>query len=202
MTNPSTSTVDVTTTAEDDTEGAEARALSNPPAQWMIEGDEWCGIDTPIGPMLLAGNDEVLHHVFLPNATEELSPRLDPAREGRPAAVAAAAEQIEEYFSGERLAFDLPLDPVGTAFQRSVWFALDEIPYGETASYGAIAARVGKPSAFRAVGATNGRNPIPLVLPCHRVIGASGKLVGYGGGLELKEALLAHERTVLAERGA
>ncbi|MGO9557735.1 MAG: methylated-DNA--[protein]-cysteine S-methyltransferase [Acidimicrobiales bacterium] len=175
------------------------RALTK---DWMVEGDQWWAIDTPVGRMLLAGNEDVLHHLFLPNETEARFDSLDEAREGRPAAVAAAELQVKEYFAGERLRFELPLDPQGTEFQRSVWFALDEIGYGETATYGEIAARVGKPTAFRAVGMTNGRNPIPLVLPCHRVIGSSGKLVGYGGGLALKQELLEHEARVLKERGA
>jgi methylated-DNA-[protein]-cysteine S-methyltransferase len=167
---------------------------------FMVDGDEWWHVDTPFGTMLLSGNDEVLHHVLLPNATESAQPGLDDEREGRPGAVAETERQMKEYFGGERLGFELPLDPCGTAFQRSVWFALGEIPYGETTTYGQIAAKVGKPTAFRAVGATNGRNPLPLVLPCHRVIGSNGKLVGFGGGLELKGQLLAHERAVLASR--
>lgn len=164
---------------------------------WMLEGDEWRALETPVGPMLLAGNDDSLHNVFLPNAAGELAETIDPAREGLPRAVAKAERQLGEYFSGERREFDLPLDPQGTDFQRAVWLALGEIPYGETATYGDVAARVGKPTAYRAVGATNGRNPLPVVLPCHRVIGANGKLVGYGGGLELKQQLLDHERRVL-----
>ncbi len=169
---------------------------------WMVDGDEWWAIETPVGRMLLAGNDEVLHQVFLPNATVEVSETLDDDREGRPGAVAETERQVKEYFAGERLSFDLPLDPVGTEFQRSVWLALGDIAYGETATYGQIAARVGRPTAFRAVGATNGRNPLPLVLPCHRVIGSNGKLVGFGGGLELKQELLDHEKRVLRERAA
>ncbi|MHB8245950.1 MAG: methylated-DNA--[protein]-cysteine S-methyltransferase [Acidimicrobiales bacterium] len=168
----------------------------------MTEGDEWRFIDTPFGRMLLCGNDDTVHQLLLPNATDEISKKLDPGREGCPRAVAAAARQLEEYFAGERLSFDLALDPKGTEFQRAVWFALAEIPFGHTVSYGAIAARVGRPTAFRAVGMTNGRNPLPLVLPCHRVIGSSGKLVGYGGGLDLKERLLGYERRVLDERSS
>jgi methylated-DNA-[protein]-cysteine S-methyltransferase len=166
---------------------------------WMLDGDEWWLMVTPFGRMVAAGNDEALHQVYLPNATEELYETLEDEREGRPEAVAETERQVKEYFAGERRRFDVPLDPKGTDFQRAVWFALAEIPYGETASYGEIAERVGKPTAFRAVGAANGRNPIPLILPCHRVIGSSGKLVGYGGGLELKGELLAHERRVRAK---
>lgn len=163
-----------------------------------VPGDRWWLVETPVGEMLLAGNDEVLHHLFLPNETERARVGLDPDLEGRPRAVAEAERQIGEYFAGRRTLFDLPLDPIGTEFQRSVWFALAEIPFAETVSYGEIARRVGRPAAVRAVGAANGRNPLPLVLACHRVIGSNGRLVGYGGGLELKEQLLAHERAVRA----
>ena len=105
----------------------------------------------------------------------------------------AAAEQLEAYFAGKRTAFSLPLRPAGTAFQLSVWQALTEIPYGETRSYGEIAAAVGNPKAARAVGMANNRNPISILIPCHRVIGSTGKMVGYGGGLEKKLFLLELE---------
>ncbi len=175
--------------------------MSRDTTSWMVEGDEWWVVDTPYGEMLLAGSEDELHHVLLPNATEEVRETLEDEREGRPGAVAEAEQQMKEYFAGERLQFELPLDPRGTPFQRSVWFALGQIPYGETSTYGQVAARVGHPTAFRAVGATNARNPLPIVLPCHRVIGSNGKLVGFGGGIALKEQLLAHERGVLAGRG-
>ena len=103
--------------------------------------------------------------------------------------------QLREYFGGHRAQFDLPLAPEGTAFQRTVWRHLQDIPYGETISYGELAKRVGNPKASRAVGAANGQNPIPIVIPCHRVIGSNGKLTGFGGGLPTKEALLAIEKT-------
>ncbi len=109
--------------------------------------------------------------------------------------------RLAAWFAGERTGFDLPLRPRGTPFQRDVWEALREIPYGETRSYGQIAARLRAPSAVRAVGAANGRNPLAIIVPCHRVIGASGALTGYAGGLERKRWLLAHEREVLARRG-
>jgi methylated-DNA-[protein]-cysteine S-methyltransferase len=107
--------------------------------------------------------------------------------------LAAAARQLEEYFAGERTAFELPLDLEGTRFQRAAWLALAEIPYGETVSYGEQARRLGRPHAVRAVGAANGRNPVPIVLPCHRVVGSDGSLTGFGGGLDVKRALLDHE---------
>ena len=106
----------------------------------------------------------------------------------------AAATQLEEYFAGTRRVFDLPLDLRGTPFQVRTWTALAEIPYGTTVSYGEQARRLGVPRAVRAVGAANGSTPLPIVLPCHRVIGASGALTGYGGGLDMKRWLLAHER--------
>jgi methylated-DNA-[protein]-cysteine S-methyltransferase len=101
--------------------------------------------------------------------------------------------QLREYFAGQRTRFDLPLHPAGTAFQRDVWSELQRIPYGETISYGELARRVGHPAAARAVGAANGANPIPIVIPCHRVIGANGKLTGFGGGIPVKQKLLALE---------
>lgn len=113
--------------------------------------------------------------------------------------LAEAISQLEEYFEGRRTHFDLPLAPQGTAFQHTVWEALLGIPYGDTISYGELAARVGQPRAARAVGMANGRNPISIIIPCHRVIGASGKLTGYGGGLPRKEALLAFEEAVLRQ---
>jgi len=113
--------------------------------------------------------------------------------------LAAAALQLEEYFGGRRRTFTLPLDPVGTEFQKACWRVLAEIPYGETISYGQQAARVGKPKAARAVGAANGRNPLSIVVPCHRVVAADGALTGFGGGLETKRWLLEHEQRVLGE---
>ena len=105
--------------------------------------------------------------------------------------------QLRSYFAGEREEFDLPLAPEGTPFQQEVWRRLCEIPYGETISYGELARRIGNPQASRAVGLANGSNPIPIVIPCHRVIGSNGKLTGYGGGLPIKEKLLALERKQL-----
>ena len=110
------------------------------------------------------------------------------------AAFGDVVSQLGEYFEGRRRQFDLPLAPAGTPFQQRVWSALLDIPYGETISYGELASRIGQKSASRAVGLANGSNPLPIVIPCHRVIGANGKLTGYGGGLPIKERLLAHER--------
>ena len=111
-------------------------------------------------------------------------------------------EQLGQYFAGDRLDFDLPLAVAGTPFQQRVWAALREIPYGETESYGELANRIGSPGAPRAVGLANGRNPIGIIVPCHRVIGASGSLTGYGGGIERKRQLLDMEREVLWRRAA
>jgi methylated-DNA-[protein]-cysteine S-methyltransferase len=110
-------------------------------------------------------------------------------------AVADVAEQLQEYFRGERRTFDLPLAPRGTEFQMDVWRALQRIPYGETRSYSGIAREIGRPAAVRAVGAANGANPIPIVIPCHRVVGSNGSLTGFGGGIETKRWLLALEST-------
>jgi len=115
------------------------------------------------------------------------------ADDGTTIVLAEAARQLDEYFAGERRTFDLPLAPRGTPFQQRVWSALRDMPYGATTSYGALALRLGDPNATRAVGAANGRNPISIIVPCHRVIGASGSLTGFGGGLERKRWLLEHE---------
>ena len=114
--------------------------------------------------------------------------------DGDAAALDAAADQLREYFAGERATFDLPLNPDGNAFERRVWAELARIPYGDTASYAEIARRIGRPGAARAVGRANARNPIAIVVPCHRVIGSDGSLTGYAGGLDAKRALLALER--------
>ena len=109
---------------------------------------------------------------------------------------APAVDQLTEYFAGERTTFDLPLDPVGTEFQVAAWRALGEIPYGETRTYGEQAAGIGRPTAVRAIGAANGKNPLSIVLPCHRVVGADGSLTGFAGGLDAKRFLLTHEQSV------
>lgn len=144
---------------------------------------------TPLGTMRMTTDGETILALGFdcPVVVPEALPQ--PAR----AIAAALSAWLDRYFSGARPAIDLPLAPRGTSFQREVWRALQRIPYGETASYGEIAARVGRPSAMRAVGAANGRNPIAILIPCHRVIGADGTLTGYAGGLDRKRALLALE---------
>jgi methylated-DNA-[protein]-cysteine S-methyltransferase len=162
----------------------------------LDDRDEWTVTATPVGDMMIVGDDDSVHHIHLPGSFD--AGRFAPDRAGSPAAVHEAVAQIAAYFAHNLREFSLPLDPRGTQFQRRVWFALADIPYGETESYGELAARVGNPKACRAVGLANGRNPVPLVLPCHRVIGADGSLTGYGGGLTLKQSLLDHERAVRA----
>jgi methylated-DNA-[protein]-cysteine S-methyltransferase len=146
-------------------------------------------VDSPLGPLLLTGDGEGLtglytdQHGRLPT---ELGPRVDEE-------FAEARTQLEEYFAGERDDFDLPLTAPGTAFQRAVWQALREIPYGCTMSYREVAEQVGNPKAVRAVGSANSRNPISIIVPCHRVVGSDGKLIGYAGGFSAKRWLLDHE---------
>jgi methylated-DNA-[protein]-cysteine S-methyltransferase len=151
----------------------------------------YCYLDTPIGELLLAGEDGALAMIGFPKGSMRRDPETDWIYNEKP--LAKARQQLEEYFAGTRKEFDLPLRIKGTEFQVSVLNALQEIPYGKTASYGEIARRIGRPKAVRAVGAANGRNPIPIVVPCHRVIGSSGDLTGFGGGLDTKAALLRLE---------
>jgi methylated-DNA-[protein]-cysteine S-methyltransferase len=153
-------------------------------------------VASPIGELLLVGGEEGLRGLFM--QPHRHGPAVGPGWRRDPGALAGATSQLEEYFAGERTQFELPLAPHGTPFQQDVWALLCEIPFGETTSYGALATRLGRPDRARAVGAANGRNPISIVVPCHRVIGAGGALVGYGGGLERKRALLAHEAEVKA----
>jgi methylated-DNA-[protein]-cysteine S-methyltransferase len=142
---------------------------------------------SPVGSLVLCADGDRLVGVHLPDRPAPAGPR------GRSMVLQRTAEQLAEYFAGERREFDLPLAPVGTEFQVAVWRQLARIPFGVTCSYGELAREVGRPSASRAVGAANGRNPIAIILPCHRVIGASGELTGYGGGLPMKRWLLDHE---------
>ncbi len=151
-------------------------------------------MQTPIGVLRLVGDEGRIERIDLPNrASEPPESSWAPSNGALPAALDEARRQIGQYFAGERRDFDLPLSADGTDFQRQVWAELERIPYGSTVSYGEIAERIGRPTASRAVGAANGRNPLPVVVPCHRVVGASGRLVGYGGGLDVKQALLELE---------
>jgi methylated-DNA-[protein]-cysteine S-methyltransferase len=149
-------------------------------------------MDSPVGTVTVAGDGTVITHLRMTDQTYEPSDR-DQWRHD-PSAFPEAVRQLQAYFAGELTRFDLPLRMEGTEFQRQVWGALVEIPYGETASYGEIAGRIGKPGAARAVGLANGHNPVGIIVPCHRVIGANGSLTGYGGGLDRKQTLLQLEK--------
>ena len=142
--------------------------------------------DTPVGPMALEGTEDALTALYLPNTP------VEPVGAETPL-LARGRGELLEYLVGKRRTFDLPLKPQGTPFQQKVWSALADIPYGQTITYGELARRVGCPKGSRAVGQANHRNPLPILLPCHRVVGANGTLTGYGGGLELKEWLLRLE---------
>jgi methylated-DNA-[protein]-cysteine S-methyltransferase len=149
----------------------------------------YCFLDSPIGPLLLAGDREAIRYIKFPRQGSVRDPEPE-WQEGSIGALREAVKQLRQYFAGRRTEFDLPVSPEGTPFQCAVWEQLRKIPYGETISYGELARRVGNPQASRAVGAANGANPIPIVIPCHRVIGSTGKLIGFGGGLPIKKALL------------
>lgn len=149
-------------------------------------------IDTPIGPLLLVGDGTGLVEIGLPH--RGAAPPAPADAKASKSRLHAAARELDEYFAGTRQRFDVPLHPAGTPFQLEVWGALLSIPYGETVSYAEIARRIRRPRAVRAVGAANGANPLSIIVPCHRVIGSNGDLVGYGGGLPIKRWLLAHER--------
>jgi methylated-DNA-[protein]-cysteine S-methyltransferase len=161
-------------------------------------------LPTPIGPLTLVASPSGLRAVLwsVDDATRVPGVALDetPARSDKAAArseeviIDQAAEELDEYFEGARRSFDVPLDPVGTAFQRRAWAALRTIPYGETVTYGEQAERLGDRRKARAVGAANGRNPISIIVPCHRVVGSNGSLTGFAGGLDVKAWLLDHER--------
>lgn len=148
-------------------------------------------LDSPVGPLMAAGDGEALHVVSFPSGSRRVVPGAGWQRAEAP--FAEVRRQFDAYFQGELRTFDLPLLLTGTAFQVRVWRLLALIPYGETRTYGEIARDLGRPTASRAVGAANGRNPLPIILPCHRVVGANGSLTGFGGGLRTKEHLLRHE---------
>ncbi len=159
-------------------------------------------VESPLGPITLFADDAALVAVYLPNHKEDhkgFHPEdAAPVSAGAHSILDSAAVQLQAYFAGERMHFELPLSLDGTGFQESVWRALEKIPYGQTCSYGQLADRIGRPGSARAVGAANGRNPISIILPCHRVVGASGSLTGYAAGTDAKAWLLAHEAHVAA----
>lgn len=148
-------------------------------------------LDTPIGRLLLAGDASALHYLSFPSGHKAFGPRLPWQPSDAP--FGEAKRQLAAYFAGKLRRFDLPLVLTGTDFQKRVWNTLLAIPFGETRSYGWLAERIGRPTASRAVGAANGANPIPVIIPCHRVIGSSGALTGFGGGIETKKSLLELE---------
>ena len=150
-------------------------------------------VESPIGPLVLVASSTGLRAIDF-----GFDPRRASIPEGDSPVLDEAARQLTEYFEGSRREFDLPLEPVGTDFQLSVWKVLSTVPYGETISYGEQARRLGDARKARAVGGANGRNPLPIVVPCHRVIGSSGALTGFGGGLPIKEQLLRLEREVMS----
>ncbi|HYK88197.1 MAG TPA: methylated-DNA--[protein]-cysteine S-methyltransferase [Acidobacteriota bacterium] len=147
---------------------------------------------SPVGRLLLAGSSDALKWIHFETPQGPSTPKSEWQYSDHH--LTEVTRQRDAYFEGKLRTFDLPLEPDGTAFQKSVWQELLKIPYGETVSYAEIARRLSHPSATRAVGAANGRNPLPIVVPCHRVIGSSGKLTGYGGGIAIKEFLLSLER--------
>ncbi len=155
----------------------------------------WATYESPLGPLTLVAREGELRQLRFPGYGARLREELR-----RPAALAGTLGQLEQYFAGERRAFELPLELVGSPFQRQVWEQLLEIPYGTTVSYGELARRIGRPDDARKVGAAVGRTPVPIVVPCHRVIGSNGDLTGYGGGLQRKRALLEIEASVAAGR--
>ena len=155
----------------------------------------YCYLDTPVGDLLLAGDHNALSLVAFPTGKMRRDPEPDWIYNEKP--FAEVCRQLSDYFAGDRKDFNLPLELTGTEFQVDVLKELQRIPYGETLSYRDIAARIGRPNAMRAVGAANGRNPIPIIIPCHRVIGADGSLTGFGGGLDVKKKLLTLEGVLL-----
>jgi methylated-DNA-[protein]-cysteine S-methyltransferase len=150
-------------------------------------------IDSPIGPLTLVATGASLSGLYMDRHQHGPGGEVLGRRADAPV-LSAAAEQLAEYFDGQRRHFELPLAPEGSPFQQAVWMALRDIPYASTESYGELAARIGRPGAARAVGLANGRNPISIIVPCHRVIGADGSLTGYGGGVDRKRHLLDLER--------
>ena len=156
-------------------------------------------VDSPIGELLLLGDGRSLHGLYMQEGRTAITVRPGWVASEEP--FAAVRAQLAEYFAGRRSSFEVPLAMTGTAFERRVWSALREIPYGESISYGELARRIGKPTGARAVGLANGRNPISVIVPCHRVIGADGSLTGYGGGVERKRFLLDLEAGALTLSG-
>lgn len=161
----------------------------------MIVTMHYCYVDSPIGTLLLVGRPGVLTGLYV--AEHDGGPQPEPGWTEDPDVFVEVRRQLTEYFSGTRTTFDLDVELQGTPFQQAVWSALRQIPYGQTMGYGELAREIGRPAASRAVGAANGRNPVSVIVPCHRVIGADGSLTGYGWGTDRKAWLLDHERANL-----
>jgi methylated-DNA-[protein]-cysteine S-methyltransferase len=155
---------------------------------------------TPLGQVLVVTSNDELRGLYFDG--HERTPGVDGLSEGESSALITVRRQLEEYFSGTRTVFDLAIRPEGTPFQLEVWAALERIPFGSVATYGEIARELGRPQGARAVGAANGRNPISIVVPCHRLVGSGGDLTGYGWGIDRKRWLLDHEREIVAVHGA
>ena len=155
----------------------------------------YTSFESPLGELLAVGDGGALHGLYMQEGRTAIAVRADWEATDEP--FAELRSQLDEYFAGHRRAFDLRLEMAGSSFQRRVWRALQDIPYGETISYGELARRIGVPSASRAVGVANGHNPVSVIVPCHRVIGADGSLTGYGGGLARKRLLLELEAGIL-----
>lgn len=162
------------------------------------ETPSYSTVDSPIGELLLIGQGGALHGVYMQAGRQPVT--VKPGWERDPAAFTHVRTQLSEYFAGSRTTFEVALVMLGTPFQQRVWRALKTIPYGRTTSYGELARVIGQPTAARAVGLANARNPISIIVPCHRVIGADGALTGYGGGTERKKQLLELEATTVARR--
>ncbi|RKT35356.1 methylated-DNA-[protein]-cysteine S-methyltransferase [Roseovarius halotolerans] len=156
-----------------------------------MNGLRYTHVESPVGDLLVAGTEEALHFLSFPTGHKAFRPRPEWRRDDAP--FQEVRRQLDAYFAGDLRRFELALHLSGTEFQNSVWRSLADIPFGQTRSYGEIARSVGRPKASRAVGAANGSNPLPIILPCHRVIGAGGSLTGFGGGLAVKAFLLRHE---------
>lgn len=161
----------------------------------MSSMQSYVHLESPVGTLLLTADKAGLRQILFPMRGRAVSPEREWTEDSR--LLAETVTQLRAYFAGELENFTVPLSPDGTPFQQKVWSELLKIPYGETTSYGELARRIGNPNASRAVGLANGSNPIPIIIPCHRVIGSNGKLTGYGGGLPIKEKLLALEKRQL-----
>lgn len=170
----------------------------------MNQRIRYCFTPSSLGNVLLVANGDALCGVYFEN--QKYLPPIDPAwqEDDRSAVLRAARRELDQYFAGSRKVFDLPLAPKGTSFQRAVWNAIAQVPWGETLTYAELASRAGHPGSARAAGAATGRNPLSIIVPCHRIVGSNGSLTGYAGGLDRKQKLLALERPLfaLAQRAA